>query len=377
MGKFSVKIVLQGDAKRYSMSFSDPGVVDMDTEVEKEETRDIFQITVDGFDERIATHKKQRMQKLLESQGNLDTAMVWRRTALAEAIANGDEEAVKLLIAAGADVNACRPWDTEWEQLDFCACRKAKGAKGKFCRPPKTPLGLAIDYMYPGIVKLLLDAGADVNGGTLCTPLTLAIPHRNEMLVGMLVAAGASVNQPSLFNESPLELAIVNYLPNSVQALIAAGADVNGNGAYRRAPLYMAIVFGFPVEPLLAAGAKVNCCNCLLFHHCLIAGNVDNVKCLLRFGIHIGAYWAFPEFIENETPLSLLSSAAGCSPVDYVPPSQRDGDYYAPVPSLQFLCRKVIRGHMMRVSSVNLFVRVPRLGITRVMESYLLFNQSV
>ena len=38
---------------------------------------------------------------------------------------------------------------------------------------------------------------------------------------------------------------------------------------------------------------------------------------------------------------------------------------------------KVIRKHLLEVSQVNLFVRVPKLGLPRVLQEYLLYNVSL
>lgn len=41
------------------------------------------------------------------------------------------------------------------------------------------------------------------------------------------------------------------------------------------------------------------------------------------------------------------------------------------------IARIAIRRHMMRVSRVNLFVRVPESGVPKVMEEYLLFDEKL
>ena len=41
---------------------------------------------------------------------------------------------------------------------------------------------------------------------------------------------------------------------------------------------------------------------------------------------------------------------------------------------LKHQCRKVIRNHMMKVSKVNLFVRVPQLQLPSIMTKYLLYD---
>ncbi len=45
--------------------------------------------------------------------------------------------------------------------------------------------------------------------------------------------------------------------------------------------------------------------------------------------------------------------------------------------SLLFQCRRAIRRHMMEVSRVNLFYRVPKLGLPTMLQDFLLYDKSV
>ena len=42
--------------------------------------------------------------------------------------------------------------------------------------------------------------------------------------------------------------------------------------------------------------------------------------------------------------------------------------------NLKHLCRQFIRKHLLQMSPVNLFVRVPQLGLPTLLQDYLLFN---
>ncbi|KAF8462149.1 ankyrin repeat-containing domain protein [Kalaharituber pfeilii] len=89
-------------------------------------------------------------------------------TALQGASSNGHIEIVKLLLAAGADVNK-----QNWQKY--------------------TPLHLASNYGYLEIVKLLLVAGAEVNtatGSSSLTALDLSLKNGHDDVAQVLRAAG-------------------------------------------------------------------------------------------------------------------------------------------------------------------------------------------
>ena len=108
----------------------------------------------------------------------------WR--GLLWAAGNGHEAVVKVLIAAGADVNKV----------------------GNQCG---TPLHCAAAYGHEAVVKVLIAAGADVNkahkyGGTPLshTPLWHALVNGHEAVVKMLIAAGAhTTNHTHYVSASP------------------------------------------------------------------------------------------------------------------------------------------------------------------------------
>ena len=45
--------------------------------------------------------------------------------------------------------------------------------------------------------------------------------------------------------------------------------------------------------------------------------------------------------------------------------------------SLMHLCREAIRNHLLQMSNVNLFIRVPRLPLPKAVQSYLLYDQTL
>ena len=125
-----------------------------------------------------------------------------------------DPAVVSLLVAAGADVNA-RDGD-RYTPLHRAAQRNDN----------------------PGMIRMLLDAGAGVNAwargfsvdwGWDYTPLHLAVSNQNPTVTAVLLEAGANVNALNgRGTGTPLHQAAGNMSnPAVVALLIEAGADVN------------------------------------------------------------------------------------------------------------------------------------------------------
>lgn len=97
----------------------------------------------------------------------------------------------------------------------------------------ETPLVDAAHYNRIAIIKLLLAAGADVNQSTdRGTLLHTACIYENYTLVQLLIEAGANVDALNLYNETPLyETLVSNYHLNHnsqdiITQLVHAKADV-------------------------------------------------------------------------------------------------------------------------------------------------------
>jgi len=134
---------------------------------------------------------------------------------------DGNIEAVKQHLAAGADVNA-------------------KGDAGM------TPLNVAALEGQKEIVELLIANGADVNtknsvGGT---PLhQAAVADRNEV-AELLITEGADVNaKDDWYGRTPLQFAAEGGNKEIVELLIAKGADVNAKDKNGKTPLDLAIMW--------------------------------------------------------------------------------------------------------------------------------------
>ena len=130
--------------------------------------------------------------------------------SLIEAIKNGDNAAVRSLLAGHADVNAS----------------EADGS---------TPLLLAVDRNNLEITDLLLSAGAKADAATRynITPLALACLNGNAPIVDRLLKAGADANGFSSEGQTALMSAARNGNVAAVKVLLTHGAKVNVTEPFR------------------------------------------------------------------------------------------------------------------------------------------------
>ena len=203
-------------------------------------------------DEAIRRDNKERLQEDEDWEVYKDDSFAGI-TALQGAVISNEIRMVKLILEAGADVNA-----------PACGC----GNGGR------TALQMAVGLLEPpiGLLQLLLDAGADVNAPaapnfTGRTALEVAIESGDIDRVRTLLEYNADCNAPG--RSSPaLTLAAESDIWDTdeklevVNMLLGAGADVNygfdtNSG---RAPLVAAVQRGGieVVELLLDNGAHVN-----------------------------------------------------------------------------------------------------------------------
>ncbi len=158
-------------------------------------------------------------------------------TALHWAVRHDDEEAVRLLLAAGAEAGAANRYGV-------------------------TPLALACTNGHAGIVTQLLDAGAAA-GGALPggeTALMTAARTGRVAVVRLLLARGAAADARLPQGQTALMWAAAEGHLDVVEALLAAGADFRTPLASGFTPLLFAVRAGHGpvVRALLQAGAEVN-----------------------------------------------------------------------------------------------------------------------
>lgn len=187
---------------------------------------------------------KKIIDELLASGVNLNSRPHKRQTTyLTYAIRYNQPEIVEYLLGKGVDVNLP---DKLYTPLLFACVEKNKtivklllehGADPNLASPyqgvPFKPIHLAIGKDQLDIVKLLVQAGLNLNDNEFQLPLSLAIEEKKVPIFDYLLAAGANVNAkgssrgPEKLQFQPLIAAIHFKDTNSVLKLISAGANVN------------------------------------------------------------------------------------------------------------------------------------------------------
>jgi ankyrin repeat protein len=142
-------------------------------------------------------------------------------TALMRAVRANQPESVRLLLAAGGDVNA-----------------RTRVGKTPAWRPPNAGGG----SHGKGIVRGgWPDRGVqDPTPGAMTALLYAARDGRLD-IARMLLDAGADVNQPEANKMTPLLIAIANDHLNLAQFLLSKGADINAADYWGRTPLWTAL----------------------------------------------------------------------------------------------------------------------------------------
>ena len=231
----------------------------------------------------------------------------------------GDVKIMPLLIAAGANVDAC---GTKYLPPLFYARRLAHVAALLAAGADATRSNVGVgsllsvacrnfcDLDYPlEIIKELARAGADVNADSvLCavtadsfdrheTPLSLACARRPIALLQLLLELGAYVDG---IDGLPLREAAEHDLPRHIEALLAAGADVTLHGADGVRALHAAAGRGAAaaMRVLLHAGADLSAASAdgraPLHFACAINEDAvhtwrESVQLLLAAGASVGA----------------------------------------------------------------------------------------
>ena len=104
-----------------------------------------------------------------------------------------------------------------------------------------TPLGFAVFFGQPEVVKALLNAGADPNlpsrESMKVTPLASAAAAKQTELARLLIEHGADVNARAAGGHIPLHEASANGNVELVKLLIENGADVHAKTDDGKTPL--------------------------------------------------------------------------------------------------------------------------------------------
>ncbi|KAF8763063.1 hypothetical protein HU200_008913 [Digitaria exilis] len=122
-----------------------------------------------------------------------------------------------------------------------------------------TPLFIATYRGYASILKILLEQNEDPNVrmSDEVAPLNMAIIHSSVACLKLLVQAGADVNGFGCYN--PLAKAAEKGLTEAIKCLLEAGADPNVPDTFGRLPIELAAEYGTweDVELLFPVTSKI------------------------------------------------------------------------------------------------------------------------
>ena len=184
------------------------------------------------------------MKKLIDAGANINSQNEWKKTPLHLAATHQQIETVRLLVSAGANLES----------------------KDKY---GSTPLHQAASMRKGDSIEYLIESGADVNAVTKSgvSVLHTSIGHPSYIeLVRMLIEAGANVNYGTpKYEVFPLHYAMDENQFRIFDLLIDAGADVNAIGDQGNSILHVAKkrdTKQYFIDILEELGAKDICARC-------------------------------------------------------------------------------------------------------------------
>jgi len=188
----------------------------------------------------IMTRNSDRLRNLIDFGVDVNGDFYWSWTPLMIAVRERDMESVKLLLEAGAYVNAKRSVlrdtalhvavftgriDIVQVLLDYGINVTAKDKNGM------EAIGLASENSDSlELVDLLLDRGADINTiGIRHQTLLIrsALKQKSREYIQGLIDRGAEVNYRDPNGKTPLIYSILSRNPEAVRILLDNGADIN------------------------------------------------------------------------------------------------------------------------------------------------------
>ena len=163
---------------------------------------------------------------------------------LIEAIDDGDKNALKQALEAGADVNRRHREEDDDEEDDAV-----------------TPLYYAIKHNSAHLAEILLDAGADIDAANEYwqkTALQEAAHKGLKNTVELLIQRGAEIEKRDRIDYNALHYACIPSRYETAEFLLNSGADVNALAGSRFRPMHIAARDPKMMELLLSRGADIN-----------------------------------------------------------------------------------------------------------------------
>ena len=222
---------------------------------------------------------------------------------LIDALAHGDLQVARMLIEAGADVNARRGASTTPlmaalfdGRAEVAQMLIARGADVKVQNDANQTTLIAEAFGGAGLTEALIAAGVDINAKDKegRTALFYAAAFGRKAMIEVLLSAGADVKATDAEGDTPLMAAGAKGTAEVVDMLIAAGADVNAVQKEGGSALTAASLAGKAnvVRLLLDRGADVNAATkggITALMNAAAAGHVEVVEILLNAGADVRA----------------------------------------------------------------------------------------
>lgn len=237
---------------------------------------------------------------LLKAGAEVNAVTESGTTALIEAAARNHTDIVRILLAAGATVHHHSRGALFYAYLnkneDMAELLLAAGAT--------LNLAEAAECGQTEQVRRLLKNGADVNEGA---PIVGAAEEEHSDIVRMLIAAGADVNAQNIVGNTDLHYAALWGNNDIAEQLLAAGADANIANDYEETPFTLAVRGGMAdCLRLLLAKRVCTHLNSLtqgttMLHMAVDGGTVEIVSLLIAAGADVNRR----NIYHKETPLSL------------------------------------------------------------------------
>ena len=201
-----------------------------------------------------ASNELEALKFLIANGADLEVRNQYGDTPLNAATYSDQLEAAKILIEAGADINTS---NNSGRSPLYNACLSKKTELAELLINKKAninstdhfglaPLHVATIYQLPGIVNILLSRGAhiDIRSDTGMTPLHYAIGNNDTEMVKLILSKGADINLKSNDGVEPLLYYAGADDEKMTRLMLDHGARVNIVGRKQWTPLHYAAYYG-------------------------------------------------------------------------------------------------------------------------------------